>query len=133
MPFINIDVTGTLNEKQKDALINMLRMLENVDDGAFRRDYVGFNLQDSLKGDNLAAKSFSKELTEKEYLWVKKALFKYWRQLPITLFNIVYGKGAWERVQNKQSLKARQASLWAASDNAPDYSYDEENDNDIPF
>jgi len=102
MTFVKKDLTGSfLSDTQKLAIEKLLRFLSSMDDGAFRRDSSGFNLDDTEKANDLAEKSEVEMLTDSEYLWAKDILFKYWRQFRSSLFDDIYGNGAWERCSNK--------------------------------
>jgi hypothetical protein len=87
--FIKVDLTDLLSAQQKDALLDMLRILAELDsDRTQVRNGVGFNREDSELGHDL---SELEVLSPSEAEAAKAILRKYHRQLPSELYDMVYG------------------------------------------
>jgi hypothetical protein len=140
-PFhFNVDLTkiDKISKKQKECLLTMLQILSSVDDGAFSKDSQGFNANDTILGNDLAACKF---LTAETAKYAKSLLFKYWRQFPSDLFDVVYGKGVWERLKVKapprpyttnKGRKIRDRSYYDIDEDYYDNDYDDE-PGDFPY
>jgi len=76
-----------VSKVESDDLLNALRILSGICDGARELDDVGFNRTDSAFGKSLAARSY---LTDRQAEAVKRMLRKYHRQLPADLYARLY-------------------------------------------
>ena len=74
-----------------DTALRCLQILSGVCDGAVTRDDLGFNGTDSHFGKSLAAQD---SLSPKQLACALKILRKYRKQLPPTLYSILYGASA---------------------------------------
>lgn len=116
----------------------MLNILAQKDDGAFLRDGVGFNRDDSERGNDLAN---STSLNDEEAKEAKAMLYKYFRQLPEIPFNKVYGKDRWKKIEARNPLRPHPSrTVYRGSyaySGEQDYDWDEDDwfdyENDIPF
>ena len=72
----------TVSEAQIAAIHEGLRLLAGADDGAVDRDGVGFNKDDTVRGNRLARRQFGFEtLTQVEAREGRSLCWKYRRQL----------------------------------------------------
>jgi hypothetical protein len=80
---------STLTREQIDSIHLALKRLTGVCDGAYQRDYSGFNANDADFGHQLA---FRESLTIKQAQAGYKMLRKYHRQIPQDIYVTIYGK-----------------------------------------
>lgn len=79
---------GDLSETEIQAIHEMLRQLAGFDpDGARIRNEVGFNKLDGEFGHSLARAG---HLTQKQAMFGKRLVQKYWRQVPAELYETVF-------------------------------------------
>lgn len=80
---------NALSEEQVSAIHKTLKSLAGMCDGAWARDYAGFNAHDAGLGHELALRE---SLTYKQ-AWVGfQLLRKYHRQIPVEVYTVIYGK-----------------------------------------
>jgi hypothetical protein len=84
---INWDSIDTITEPMRTAIHTALDILSGRCDGAYAKDNAGFNKYDADIGNDLAESGI---LTDKQARLAKKILFKYHRQIPDELWDVVY-------------------------------------------
>lgn len=96
---------NTLSDKQVKAIHKSLKSLAGMCDGAWARDYAGFNAHDAGLGHDLALRE---TLTYKQAFLGFQILRKYHRQIPVEVYTEIYGKPYEKKKTEKEGKKHEQ-------------------------
>jgi|WetSurSiteA1Bulk_404760.scaffolds.fasta_scaffold45276_1 hypothetical protein len=98
---------NTLTNEQVKTIHQVMRTLAGMCDGAYARDYSGFNANDAHLGHDLALRE---SLTYKQAWLCYNMLRKYHRQIPVDQYVAIYGK-PYEKAKPKKEEKDKKNEL----------------------